>query len=129
MVRLKRKLVSKIKALRAESGITQEKLAEEVNVTRQTISYLEKGEYNPSLKIAHDIAKYFKKSIDEVFTYEPVLKIKREQFNLTQAQLATLTGVAEEEIKKLESDSYNEPPTFLKKIAKQLNCEIKELIE
>jgi len=128
-VRLKRKLISKIKELRAESGITQEKLAEAVNVTRQTISYLEKGEYNPSLKIAHDIAKYFGKSIDDIFTYEPVLKIKREQFNLTPEQLATLTGVKVEDLKKLENEEYGNPPEFMKKIAKQLNCNLSELIE
>ncbi|MHA1383218.1 MAG: helix-turn-helix domain-containing protein [Candidatus Helarchaeota archaeon] len=121
--------MSKIKELRAESGITQEKLAEAVNVTRQTISYLEKGEYNPSLKIAHDIAKYFGKSIDDIFTYEPVLKIKREQFNLTPEQLATLTGVKIEDLKKLENEEYGNPPEFMKKIAKQLNCNLSELIE
>lgn len=128
-MRLKTKLVSKIKELRAESDITQEKLAEEVGVTRQTISYLEKGEYNPSLKIAHDIAQYFGKSVDDVFTYETVLTIKREQFNLTLEQLATLIGIKIEELEKLENEEYQNPPEFLKKIAKQLNCKIEDLVE
>ncbi len=128
-MRLKTKLVSKIKELRAESDITQEKLAEEVGVTRQTISYLEKGEYNPSLKIAHDIAQYFGKSVDDVFTYETVLTIKREQFNLTLEQLATLIGIKIEELEKLVNEEYQNPPEFLKKIAKQLNCKIEDLVE
>ena len=128
-MRLKQKLVSKIKELRAESGITQEELAKEVGVTRQTISYLEKGEYNPSLKIAHDIAKHFGKSVGEVFTYEPVLSLKREQFNLTPEQLATLVGIKIEDLKKLENEEFHNPPDFIKKIARQLNCEIEDLIE
>ena len=116
-MRLKQKLVSKIKELRAESGITQEELAKEVGVTRQTISYLEKGEYNPSLKIAHDIAKHFGKSVGEVFTYEPVLDLKRKQFNLTSEQLATLVGIKVEDLKKLENEEFDNPPDFIKKIA------------
>ncbi|MFX1452072.1 MAG: helix-turn-helix domain-containing protein [Promethearchaeota archaeon] len=128
-MRLKRKLVSKIKELRAESDITQEKLADEINVTRQTISYLEKGEYNPSLKIAHDIAKFFGKSIDDVFHYEPVLKLKREEFNLSIEQLAMLIGIDAEDLQKLENEEYENSPDFVKKIAKQLNCEIEDLVE
>ena len=128
-MRLRRKLVSKIKSLRAERGDTQEKLAEIIGVSRQTISYLEKGEYNPSLKIAHDIAKHFEKSIDDIFTFEPVLKIKREEFNLTRDQLAILLGIDVEEIKKLENDEFETIPKFAEKIAKQLNCGLDELFE
>ena len=129
MVRLRRKLVSKMKSLRAQSGDTQEKLAEIIGVSRQTISYLEKGEYNPSLKIAHDIARHFGQSIDEIFTFEPVLKIKREEFNLTQDQLAILLGISVEEVNKLENDEYEDPPKFADKLAKQLNCTLEELFE
>jgi len=118
-----------MKSLRAESGDTQEKLAEIIGVSRQTISYLEKGEYNPSLKIAHDIAKHFGKPIDEIFTFDPFIKIKREQFNLTQEQLATLIGNKLEEIKKLENDEYEDIPKFAEKLAKQLNCSIEDLFE
>jgi len=112
-VRLRRKLVSNMKKLRAEKKITQEQLAEAIGITRQTISYLEKGEYNPSLKIAHDIAKFFDKAIDEVFQYESILKIKREQFNLSQDQLATLIGVNVKEIIKLENEDFDDSATEL----------------
>ncbi|NHI91772.1 MAG: helix-turn-helix domain-containing protein [Candidatus Lokiarchaeota archaeon] len=128
-MRIKRKLMSNMKSLRQEVGITQEQLAEIVGVSRQTVSYLEKGEYNPSLKIAHDIARYFEKSIDDIFTYEPVITIKRKQFNLTQEQLASLIGIDVEDLKKLENEDYTGSMELINKIAKQLNCEIEDLIE
>jgi len=128
-VRVRRKLISNIKSLRQESGITQEQLADLIGVSRQTISYLEKGEYNPSLKIAHDIARHFEKSIDDIFTYEPVITIKRKQFNLTQEQLASLLSIDVEDLIKLEDDEYTGSMELIEKIARQLNCEVEDLIE
>ncbi len=52
-------MINKIKILRAEKGITQEELAEAVNVTRQTIIAIEKNKYVPSLELAFRIARYF----------------------------------------------------------------------
>ena len=60
---------TRIKELRARHDLTQEDLANLVNVRRETIVYLEKGRYNPSLKLAHDIARALKTSIDEVFIF------------------------------------------------------------
>lgn len=50
--------------------VTQEELAESVNVTRQTIISIENGRYNASLILAHKIAQYFGLSIEEVFIFE-----------------------------------------------------------
>lgn len=58
---------NKIKELRARFNITQQELAQKVGVRRETIVFLEKGKYNPSLKLAYDIAKVFEMSIEEVF--------------------------------------------------------------
>lgn len=58
---------NKIKELRARDNITQDQLAIAVNVRRETIVFLEQNKYNPSLKLAHDIAVYFGKTIEEVF--------------------------------------------------------------
>jgi putative transcriptional regulator len=58
-----------IKVLRAEKGMTQEELAEKVNVTRQTIIAIEKNKYIPSLELAYKISLFFKKKIEEVFEY------------------------------------------------------------
>ncbi len=59
-----------IKELRKERRISQEELANAVNVTRQTIISLENGKYNASLLLAHEIAKYFGKNIEEIFLFE-----------------------------------------------------------
>ena len=61
---------TRIKELRAREGLTQEDLAMKVNVRRETIVFLEKGKYNPSLKLAYDIAQVFKLPIEEIFLME-----------------------------------------------------------
>lgn len=61
---------TRIKELRARLDLTQEDLARMVGVRRETILFLERGKYNPSLKLAHDIAKAFKLKIEDVFVFE-----------------------------------------------------------
>ena len=60
---------NKIKEFRAKHNLTQEELAEKVGVRRETIIFLEKGKYNPSLQLAHDIAKVLKTKIDNLFIF------------------------------------------------------------
>ncbi len=59
---------NKLKSLRENLGISQEELARNLGVTRQTIIAIEKGKYDPSLKLAFKIAKYFGKKIEDIFT-------------------------------------------------------------
>ena len=59
-----------IKEFRARHDLTQEDLAKKVGVRRETIVFLEKGKYNPSLQLAHDVAKVLKTTIDELFIFE-----------------------------------------------------------
>ncbi|AIS31537.1 MULTISPECIES: helix-turn-helix transcriptional regulator [Methanobacterium] len=61
---------TRIKEFRARHDLTQAQLAEQVGVRRETIVFLEKGKYNPSLKLAHDIAVVLDASIDELFIFE-----------------------------------------------------------
>jgi putative transcriptional regulator len=61
---------TRIKELRARYDMTQEDLARKVGVRRETILFLEKGRYSPSLRLAHDIARVLKSRIDEVFIFE-----------------------------------------------------------
>lgn len=61
---------NRIRELRARDNITQLDLAKKVNVRRETIVFLEKGKYNPSLKLAHDIARVFNLTIEEVFIFD-----------------------------------------------------------
>lgn len=58
---------NRIKEFRARFNLTQEELAKKVNVRRETIVFLEKNKYNPSLKLAYDIAKVFDARIEDVF--------------------------------------------------------------
>lgn len=62
-------LKTRIKEFRAKLNLTQEDLADMVNVRRETIIHLEKGRYNPSLKLAFDIAKALHTTVDELFEY------------------------------------------------------------
>jgi putative transcriptional regulator len=60
---------NRIKELRAKHGLTQEQLAQKVGVRRETIVFLEQGKYNPSLKLAHDVALALKTTIDKLFIF------------------------------------------------------------
>lgn len=61
---------NRLEELRRIKGISQEQLAAELGVSRQTIGSLENGRYNPSIILAFKIARYFNLSIEEVFIYE-----------------------------------------------------------
>jgi putative transcriptional regulator len=61
---------NRIKELRAKYDLTQEGLAKKVGVRRETIVFLEQGKYNPSLKLARDIAKVLQIPIEELFIFE-----------------------------------------------------------
>ena len=64
-----REIISnKVYELRSKVGITQEALGEAIGVTRQTIIAIEKGNYTPSVILALKIAKFFKKSLEEIFS-------------------------------------------------------------
>jgi putative transcriptional regulator len=61
---------TRIKEFRARYDLTQEDLAKKVKVRRETILFLEKGKYNPSLRLAHDVAVALKSTIDELFSFD-----------------------------------------------------------
>ncbi|MCI8829227.1 MAG: helix-turn-helix transcriptional regulator [Ruminiclostridium sp.] len=61
---------NRLEAIRKERGVTQEALAAALEVTRQTISSLEKGRYNPSILLAFKLARYFELRIEDIFIYE-----------------------------------------------------------
>jgi putative transcriptional regulator len=61
---------NRIREFRARYNLTQEDLAKRVNVRRETIVFLEKNKYNPSLKLAHDIASVFESRIEDIFIFD-----------------------------------------------------------
>jgi Predicted transcriptional regulators len=63
-------LNNKLEEIRKNAGMTQEELADKLEVSRQTISSLEKGRYNPSIILAIKIARLFHSAVEEIFIYE-----------------------------------------------------------
>jgi putative transcriptional regulator len=61
---------NRIREMRARNGLTQLELARKVEVRRETIVFLEKGKYNPSLKLAYDISRVFNLKIEELFIFD-----------------------------------------------------------
>ena len=61
---------NKIEEIRKARGIRQDELAKVLGVSRQTISSLETGRYNPSIFLAHKISKYFEMSIEQIFIFD-----------------------------------------------------------
>ena len=61
---------NRIEQIRKERGVRQEEFAKTLGVSRQTISSLENGRYNPSIMLAYKIAKYFEMTIEDVFIFE-----------------------------------------------------------
>lgn len=68
---------NRIEDIRKEKGIRQEDFAKAMGVSRQTISSLENGRYNPSILLAYKIARYFEMTIEEVFLFEEEDLIKK----------------------------------------------------
>ena len=61
---------NRVEELRKERNVRQEELAKALGVSRQTISSLENGRYNPSILLAHHVAKYFGMCIEDVFIFD-----------------------------------------------------------
>lgn len=70
---------NRLEQIRKEKGITQEELADALEVSRQTVGSLENGRYNPSIILAYKIAKYFNLTIEEIFIYEEDKKWKNKK--------------------------------------------------
>lgn len=70
---------TRIKEYRTRTGMTQADLADAVGVRRETIVFLEKGTYNPSLKLAHDVARRLGTKIDTLFIFEDDIEVVLEE--------------------------------------------------
>lgn len=65
---MKEIITNKVSQLRIKAGVTQEEFAEAVGVTRQTVIAIEKGNYTPSVLLSLKIARFFKKSVEDIFS-------------------------------------------------------------
>lgn len=134
-MKFKKKIVSRIKQFREELDLPQLELAKLVGVSRQTIYYLERGSYNPSLTISFKISEILKKPIDEIFYQEPIIKDilegksladLREVAEMAGINLEKLASLSEIDDKELTS-SFND--SLLVKIAMGLGMEFEDLFE
>lgn len=73
-----RKLYNRISILRQERGISRKELAEQIGVNFQTVGYLEREEYNPSLDLAFRISEYFQLPVDFIFSIGPMKLMSQE---------------------------------------------------
>ena len=73
-----RKLFNRISVLRREKGVSRKELAENIGVNYQTVGYLEREEYNPSLDLAFRISEYFDAPIEFIFSASPLKPMSRE---------------------------------------------------
>ena len=73
-----RKIHNRIALLREERGVSRKELAEKIGVNSQTVGYLERGEYNPSLDLAFKISEFFGLPIEFIFSTEPLKPLSEE---------------------------------------------------
>ncbi|TFF99614.1 MAG: transcriptional regulator [Promethearchaeota archaeon] len=124
---------SRVKEFREELGLTQQELANRVGVSRQTIYYLEKGNYNPSLTLSFKIAEILNKPLIETFYRVPIIKDKIESLSfkklkeiskkvgISYNKLGSITEMNEKEL----SEAFDEE--ILRKIANLLELDFNEL--
>jgi putative transcriptional regulator len=75
-------LYNRIAVLRAERGVSRQDLADAVGVNYQTIGFLERGDYGPSLKLAFAIAEYFRLPVDAIFSTEPFRPLSQQVYGV-----------------------------------------------
>jgi putative transcriptional regulator len=74
-------ILNRIAVLRAERGLSRQQLAEAVGINYQTVGYLERGDYNPSLELAFRIAEYFGLPLEAVFSRQPFALMSSQLYN------------------------------------------------
>ena len=79
-----RQIYNRIDVLRLEKGISRKELADAVGVNFQTIGYLEREEYNPSLDLAFRISEFFEVPVDFIFSVEPMKSLSQEILRSTE---------------------------------------------
>jgi putative transcriptional regulator len=78
-------LYNRIAVLRAERGISRQELADAIGVNYQTIGFLERGEYGPSLKLAFQIAEYFALPVEAIFSTQPLKPLSQQVYASSQS--------------------------------------------
>lgn len=82
------KIYNRVKVLRVERGLSRKKLAERLKVNYQTVGYIERGEYNPSLELAFRISSFFGLPIEAIFSRSPLRPLSEEMYGLDRGPIA-----------------------------------------
>jgi putative transcriptional regulator len=77
-------LYNRLSVLRAERGISRQDLADAVDVNYQTIGFLERGEYGPSLRLAFQIAEYFGLPVEAIFSTQPLKPLSQQVYGASE---------------------------------------------
>ncbi len=83
----KLKIYNRLQVLRAERGLSRQALAEAVEVNYQTIGYLERGDYNPSLELAFRLSELFDLPIEAIFSTKPLKPLSNSLYTTRNSQL------------------------------------------
>ncbi|UCC20243.1 MAG: helix-turn-helix transcriptional regulator [Promethearchaeota archaeon] len=130
-----KRIKSNVKEYREALGLTQQELADKVGVSRQTIYYLEKGDYNPSLTLSFKLTEILEKPLELIFYQDPIIKDILEGKSLADLrEVAKVAGINLEKLASLSeiddemltsSFNYN----LLVKIARGLGMKFEDLFE
>jgi len=83
-------LYNRIAVLRAERGISRQELADAMDVNYQTIGFLERGTYSPSLKMALDLAEYFALPVEAIFSKQPFQPLSQQVYGISKPKAAPI---------------------------------------
>jgi DNA-binding XRE family transcriptional regulator len=75
-----RQVHNRLAVLRAERGLSRRQLADKLGINFQTIGYIERGDYNPSLELALTIAEFFRLPVEAIFSLKPMTPLSQEVF-------------------------------------------------
>lgn len=81
-----RSVYNRLAVLRAERGLSRRQLADKLGINYQTIGYIERGDYNPSLELALSMAELFRLPVEAIFSFQPMTPLSEELFPEPPAQ-------------------------------------------
>ena len=81
------KIYNRLQVLRAERGLSRQALAEAVGVNYQTVGYLERGDYNPSLELALKLSTFFNLPVEAIFSLEPLKPLSETLFDSVKKEV------------------------------------------
>jgi putative transcriptional regulator len=90
-------IFNRISVLRAERGVTRQQLADALNVNYQTIGFLERGDYSPSLKLAFGLSEFFRLPVEAIFSTKPFQPLSEQVYGTRDLQRTTTEPKRESE--------------------------------